>query len=110
MIAHVVAWLHARRVWRILAAVVVGAVAVLWVWLRHRATSRIDADQRADDRVVELAEDVVIANSQAAQEIAAVRAKDLDRRAEVIAAATDPDRAQRLARLARLMKRNNKGD
>lgn len=101
----VVAWLHARRLWRVFAAVMVGAVAALWVWLRHRASSRILADQAADDRVVQLAEDVVIANATAVAEIKAVRAQDVARRAEIVAAATDPDRAERLARLAALLNR-----
>lgn len=103
MIAHVVTWLQARRAWRVLAAVCVGAVGVLWAWTRHRAKSKDAANQAADDRVVQLAEDVVIANATAVAEIKAVKAADLGRRAEIVAAATDPDRAARLAKLAKLL-------
>jgi hypothetical protein len=105
VIAHVVAWLHARRIWRTFAAVAVGAVAVLWAWLRHRSTSRAVAAQAADDRVVQLAEDVVIVNAVHVAEIKAVRAQDLARRAEIVEAATGPDRAERLARLSALLNR-----
>ena len=99
-----VIWLQIRRSWRVVATVLIGALGVMYAYARYRAKGRDDADKAADDRVVELAEDVVIANARAVQEIEAVKAKDIERRAEVIAAATDPDRAQRLARLARLMR------
>lgn len=103
MIAHITAWLQARRAWRTFVAVFIGAVGVLWAWTRHRAKSRDAANQAADDRVVQLAEDVVIANATAVAEIKAVKAADLERRAEIVAAATDPDRAARLAKLAKLL-------
>lgn len=105
MIAHVVAWLQARRAWSVLAAVIAGAFAALWAWARHRATSRAAADQAADDRVVQLAEDVVIANASHVAEIKAVKAADNARRAEIVEAATGPDRAARLAKLAALLNR-----
>jgi hypothetical protein len=108
VIAHVVAWLHARRWVRTFAAVVAGAVAVLWAWMRHRATSRAKADQAADDRVVQLAEDVVIVNAVHVAEIKAVKAQDLARRAEIVEAATGPDRAERLAKLAKLVNETNR--
>lgn len=100
-----IAWLHIRRSWRAVAAAIAAVIGLAIIYLRHRAKGKAATDQALDDRVVELAEDVVIANARHTQEIAAVKARDDARRAEVVAAATDPDRAQRLGRLAQLMRR-----
>jgi type VI protein secretion system component VasK len=103
MIEHVVAYLHARRLWRWLALGCAGFVACLWAYAKARRTSKDHATQALDDRAAELAEDVAVVHAQHVAELKAVKARDDGRRAEVIAAATDPDRTRRLQRLANLL-------
>ena len=103
MIAHIITYLHARRLWRWLALGCTGFVACLWAYAKARRTSQDHAAQALDDRAVELAEDVAVVHAQHVAELKAVKARDDIRRAEVVAAATDPDRAARLQRLANLL-------